>query len=136
MKFFSLNTKYARIKDTIVMTEIAQKTHFFEKHAIIANLFKNDDRMVGLFGSYAKGIQKKDSDIDLFIVGEKTGEDYVKKAKVYDLNVSIKYFTIKEFKELLKQKNLLVKEIMEHHITFFNVERFIELLWRDYYGFD
>jgi predicted nucleotidyltransferase len=136
MKFFSLNTKYARIKDTIVMAEIAQKTHFFEKHQTIANLFKSDERIVGLFGSYAKSIQKKDSDIDLFIIGEKTGEDYVKKAKVYDLNVSIKYFTIKEFKELLKQKNLLVKEIMEHHITFFNVERFIELLWRDYYGFD
>jgi len=136
MKFFRLNLNYARIKDAIIMAEIARKTHFLEKHAVIANLLKNDERIVGLFGSYAKGTQKKDSDIDIFIIGEKRGEDYVKKAKVYDLNISIKYFTQKEFKGLLQQKNTLVKEIIENHILFFSVERFIELLWRDYYGFD
>ena len=136
MKFFSLNTKYARIKDTIVMAEIAQKTHFFEKHQTIANLFKSDERIVGIFGSYAKNTQKKDSDIDIFIIGEKIGDDYVKKAKVYDLDVSIKYFTIKEFKGLLQKKNPLITEIIANHILIFNVEQFIELAWRDYYGFD
>ena len=136
MKFFRLNSKYSRIKDVIVMAEISRKTYFFEKQQVIANLFKNDERIVGLFGSYAKGTQKKDSDIDLFIIGEKSSEDYNKKAKTYDLDISIKYFNIKEFKTLLKEKNLLVKEIVENHIVLFNVERLIELLWRDYYGFD
>jgi predicted nucleotidyltransferase len=136
MKFFHLNSKYVGIKDTVTMAEIARKTHFFEKHLVIANLFRNDERIVGLFGSYAKGTQKKDSDVDLFIIGEKTGENYVKKAKIYDLNVSIKYFALEEFKELLKNKNPLVKEVIENHIVLFNAEHFIELLWRNYYGFD
>ena len=118
------------------MAEITQKTNFLNKHQTIANLFKSDERIVGVFGSYAKGTQKKDSDIDLFIIGEKTSQDYATKAKVYDLNISIKYFSPKEFKDLLKKKNPLIREIIENHITLFNVERFIEYLWRDYYGFD
>jgi predicted nucleotidyltransferase len=136
MKFFSLNHKYIRIKDAVVMAEIAQKTNFLNKHPAIANLFKSDERIVGIFGSYAKGNQKKDSDIDLFIIGEKTTNDYAVKAKVYDLNISIKYFSPKEFNDLLKKKNPLIREIIENHIILFNVERFIECLWRDYYGFD
>ena len=136
MKFFSLNHQFARIKDSIVMAEITQKTNFLNKHQTIANLFKSDERIVGVFGSYAKGTQKKDSDIDIFIIGEKIIDDYNTKAKVYDLNISIKYFSPKEFKDLLKKKNPLIREIIENHITLFNVERFIEYLWRDYYGFD
>jgi predicted nucleotidyltransferase len=136
MKFFRLNLKYARIKDAVVMAEIARKMRFLEKQLIIANLFKSDERIVGIFGSYAKNTQKKDSDIDIFIIGEKIGEDYVKKAKVYDLDVSIKYFKLKEFKGLLQKKNPLITEIIENHILIFNVEQFIELAWRDYYGFD
>jgi len=136
MKFFSLNHQFARIKDSIVMAEITQKTNFLNKHQTIANLFKSDERIVGVFGSYAKGTQKKDSDIDIFIIGEKIIDDYNTKAKVYDLNISIKYFSPKEFKDLLKKKNPLIREIIENHIILFNVERFIEYLWRDYYGFD
>jgi len=136
MKFFRLNLKYARIKDAVVMAEIARKMRFLEKQLIIANLFKSDERIVGLFGSYAKNTQKKDSDIDIFIIGEKIGDDYVKKAKVYELDVSIKYFTIKEFKGLLQKKNPLITEIIANHILIFNVEQFMELAWRDYYGFD
>jgi len=136
MKFFSLNHQFARIKDSIVMAEITQKTSFLSKHQTIANLFKSDERIMGIFGSYAKSTQKKDSDIDIFIIGEKTSQDYATKAKVYDLNVSIKYFSSKEFKDLLKKKNPLIREIIDNHIILFNVERFIEYLWRDYYGFD
>jgi len=136
MKFFRLNLKYAHIKDTIMIAEIAKKTQFLDKQLVIANLFKNDNRIVGIFGSYAKGTQKRDSDIDIFIIGEKAGEDYSKKAKIYDLDISIKYFTLKEFKGLLQQKNPLIAEILENHILIFNVEQFIELSWREYYGFD
>ena len=136
MKFFRLNKEYARIRDIIVMAELSRKTDFLERHKTIANLFKNDTRIVGLFGSYAKGTQKKDSDIDLFIIGEKNKKDYSDLAKVYDLDVSIKYFSVKDFESLLKKKNPLIREIIENHILIFNIEQFTNLLWRDFYGFD
>jgi predicted nucleotidyltransferase len=140
MKFFRLNIKNAYIKDKLLMTEIKRKILFFEKQKVIANLFKTDNRIVGLFGSYATGTQKKDSDVDIFIIGDKKEEeknkDYAALGKVYDFNISIKYFTLNEFRDLLMQKNTLLREIVEKHILFFNAEQFIDLIWRNYYGFD
>jgi predicted nucleotidyltransferase len=140
MKFFRLNIKYAFIKDKLLIMEIKRKILFFEKQKVIANLFKTDNRIVGLFGSYAISSQKKDSDVDIFIIGEKKekekNEDYAALGKVYDLNISIKYFTLDEFKDLLIRKNTLLREIVEKHIMFFNAEQFIDLIWRNYYGFD
>jgi predicted nucleotidyltransferase len=140
MKFFRLNIKYAFIKDKLLIMEIKRKILFFEKQKVIANLFKTDNRIVGLFGSYAIGSQKKDSDVDIFIIGDKKeqekNKDYAALGKVYDLNISIKYFTLDEFKDLLIRKNTLLREIVEKHIMFFNAEQFIDLIWRNYYGFD
>ena len=61
---------------------------------------------------------------------------YNKKGKAYDLNISIKYFTENEFRKLLKEKNNLCKEIIKDHIIIFNIEKFINYIWRDYYGFN
>ncbi|MBN2141731.1 nucleotidyltransferase domain-containing protein [Candidatus Woesearchaeota archaeon] len=136
MKFFKLNNQHGRIRDVLAMAEISRKTRFLEKHNMIANLFKNDERIVGIFGSYANGTEKKDSDLDVFIVGERIKEDYASKGRIYDLDVSVKYFSIEEFKELLKKKNPLIREISENHVLMFNSEQFISLLWMDFYGFD
>ncbi|MFA6072820.1 MAG: nucleotidyltransferase domain-containing protein [Candidatus Woesearchaeota archaeon] len=139
MKFFRLNLQYVFIKDVLLISEVTRKMLFFEKQKVLANLFKDDERIVGLFGSYAIDAQKKESDIDIFIIGDKKDKkdgDYSRLGKVYDLNISVKYFTIKEFNNLLNKKNNLLKEIVEKHILFFNAERFINLVWRNYYGFN
>ena len=136
MKFYSLNTRYPQLKENLIITEFTKKNLFLGKNKKIGHIFQNDNRVVGIFGSYAKGIQKEDSDIDVFIIGEKVKEDYDEKGKIYGLNISIKYFSEKEFKNLLKNKNNLIKETIEHHILIFNIEKFISKVWRDYYGFN
>jgi len=136
IKYFRLNLDNSEIKDIIISLEITRKIKFFEKHRKIANLFKQDDRIVGIFGSYAKGSEKKGSDFDLFIIGRKRKEDYDKKGAMFDLKVSPKYFSEKEFKTLIKSRNPLCKEIIAHHLLVFGVESFIELIWREFYGFD
>jgi len=132
MKYFRMNLENPEVKDIIVSAEIMRKLEFFKKHRKIANLFKQDSRIVGIFGSYAKGTEKGDSDIDLFVIGSKLREDYDKKGKPYDLNISIKYFTEKGF----KIKNNLIKEIAASHIIIFGIEKFTDMLWRDFYGFN
>lgn len=136
IKYFKLNIENTEIKDLIISLEIMKKIKFLEKHRKIANIFRKDSRIVGIFGSYAKGIEKKDSDIDVFIVGKIQREDYNKKGEAFDLNISIKYFSEKEFKTLVKKKNNLCKEIIADHILIFGAERFIEIIWREYYGFN
>jgi len=134
IKYFNLNLNSPKIKDIITSVEINKKINFLEKHKKIAEIFKEDNRIVGIFGSYAKGIERKDSDIDIFIIGEKQREDYDRKGKLFDINVSIKYFSEKEFKDLLVQKNNLCKEIIKNHIVIFNIEKFTDIGWRFYYG--
>jgi len=133
IKFYSLNLKYSQIKETIAMAELDKKTQFYQKHRKIAHIFKDDERIVGLFGSYAKGTQKTGSDFDIFIIGKKKPKDYDRKGEEFDLEISIKYFTEKGFKELLNKKNSLINEIIKNHIIFFSTEKFINMIWREYY---
>ncbi|AJF63139.1 MAG: hypothetical protein QT11_C0001G1015 [archaeon GW2011_AR20] len=135
MKFYSLNLSYQSIKDILIMIELIKKTEFLSKYIKLASIFKEDSRIVGIFGSYAKETQTKFSDLDVFIVGSKTKNDYEEKGKFFDVNVSIKYFKENEFLNLLKKKNNLIKEIIEDHIVLFNTEKFVNLIWRDYYGY-
>ncbi len=136
MKYFSLNIENPEIKDILLITEIEKKKLFFEKHRKIAHLFRFDERIVGIFGSYAKGIHKETSDIDLFIIGKKIKKDYDEIGKTFDLNISIKYFTEKQFEQLSSEKNNLCKEIIANHICIFQAENFINIIWRKFYGFN
>ena len=134
IKYFRLNLENQEIKDVILSAEISRKIGFFNKHRKLAHIFKRDDRIIGVFGSYAKGTEKEDSDIDLFIIGRKNKEDYNLIGKKLDLRISIKYFTENEFRQLSKQKNPLLGEIFKSHIIIFGFEGFVNIAWRDYYG--
>jgi len=133
IKYYRLNFDSTELKDIILVLETLKKIDFFNKQRKIANLFRYDNRIVGIFGSYAKGIQKKESDIDVFIIGNKIKEDYDRLGEKLDLNISIKYFSEKEFINLIKNKNNLIKEIIKDHIIIFKFEEFINLIWRNYY---
>jgi len=134
-RYFRLNKDYTEIKDVIVIAELMRKNEFLAKHRKIAYTFKEDERIVGLFGSYAKGTQKEGSDIDLFIIGQKKEEDYNALGKRFSLDISIKYFSKSVWTKLAKEKNNLCQEIIKNHVIIFNAERFIELILGAYYGF-
>lgn len=136
IKLFSLNLDNKGIKDILITVERMEKINFLKKHKKLNEIFDNDSRIVGIFGSYAKKIQTKESDIDIFVIGKKKKKDYYEKGEVYDLDISVKYFTDNEFEKLIKEKNNLIKEIIENHILIFNIEKFVNLIWENYYGFN
>ncbi|MBS3102760.1 nucleotidyltransferase domain-containing protein [Candidatus Woesearchaeota archaeon] len=136
IRFYRLNLMNPGIKDIVISAEISKKIEFFERRRKIAHIFRKDDRIIGIFGSYAKGIEKETSDIDVFIIGSKEKNDYNDQGKIYDLNISIIYFSEREFKKLIKEKNELCKEIIKDHIIIFSMEKFVNIIWGDYYGFD
>lgn len=90
---------------------------------------------VGLvFGSYAKGKQRKDSDIDIAILVEKKE---VAKAKAIMESIKLKemisihsyVFSYEEFIEMLKHDMENVgKEILRHHLVFYNPSVFYTLI--------
>jgi predicted nucleotidyltransferase len=81
----------------------------------IKKCFQNG--MIILFGSYAKGNPKKDSDIDIYL---ETNDNKIKnKIKGINSKLSIK---IGEF----NIKSLLIKEIIKNHIIIRGLENFYE----------
>ena len=98
---------------------------FFEKYPHLEPLFeeiikKCSSELIILFGSYAKGIPKPESDIDIYI---ETGEQNVKKmAEEINSKLSIK---IGKF----NKDSLLIKEIIKNHVILMGVEQFYEYLF-------
>ncbi|HLD15278.1 MAG TPA: nucleotidyltransferase domain-containing protein [Candidatus Nanoarchaeia archaeon] len=135
LKYFSLNIKNQEVAELLITTELIKKINFLKKHRKLANIFKQDNRIVGIFGSYARGQETENSDVDLFIIGKKAKQDYNSIGKLFDVDISIKYFTEKQFNILIKEKNNLCREIIENHVLIFGIENFINTVWRDYYGF-
>lgn len=71
-----------------------------------------------LFGSYAKGIAGKDSDIDIAIISPDFGQDYVEEAVMLkeiseeiDLDISPRPYSLEEYKNI-KQGQFLHDEIV------------------------
>ena len=109
----------------LVIMENYKLIKFFEKYPHLEPLFEDiikkcGSKLIILFGSYAKGIPKQESDIDIYI--ETKEQNLKKKAEEIDSKLSIK---IGKF----NQDSLLIKEIIKNHVILNGVERFYEQLF-------
>ena len=127
MKYFSLNKSNPLCEKYILLIEIEHSIEFLKKNSrinfILEKIGKN--QIICIFGSYAKGIQKKDSDLDLFVVGNFNEKEIKKIGKSYNLDISIKQCSKSGFISLLKEKDLLILEILENHVLISGYEEFI-----------
>ena len=109
-------------KSYVFSTESFKLTRMLAKYprlrGIIENLQKDKRvQLVVLFGSYAKGIAKEDSDIDIFI--ETNDLALKKELALIDTKLSIKI-------GMLDNSNLLSKEIVKNHVIIKGVELYYE----------
>lgn len=82
-----------------------------------------------LFGSYAKGINKQNPDIDiLFIIPDNENEEEYKKEidKALKMHKKVNYILVKtnDFKEMLNIKNTVGREAFRNNIILFGVETY------------
>lgn len=116
--FFIKNT--LKSKNYIYSAEIHKLNNLLKKNPELSIIFEDIKRvfskgMIILFGSYAKGISKKDSDIDVYL---ETNDNTLKnKLKEINSKLSIK---IGKF----DTKSLLIKEIIKNHIIIRGLEDF------------
>jgi len=86
-----------------------------------------------IFGSYAKGIAHKESDLDIFVVGDYEKEEIKRVSRNLGIEISIKCYPLKTFENNV-HKDILLKEVLKHHIVFKNSEPFIQkVLTREKY---
>jgi predicted nucleotidyltransferase len=89
-----------------------------------------------IFGSYAKGENTEDSDIDLLLLekNEKILKAVKKFELRYDKKVHVNVFSPDELLKGLKEKEPLFLEIAESHVILNNQEAFVSILWRHFCG--
>jgi predicted nucleotidyltransferase len=126
-KYYYLNRLNPYAKDIVKIVEINKRIDFLERHKKISSLFLEIERkskgMIILFGSYASFSETKNSDIDLFVIGE-IG-DLGELEKMYNVKLNI----VKSTKDKFKLNDPFVKEIVQNHVIIKGVEEYIDLTW-------
>ncbi|MBI2101362.1 nucleotidyltransferase domain-containing protein [Candidatus Woesearchaeota archaeon] len=126
--FLNLNDEQL-IVNFISAVENARTINFYQKHILIkeiaAKILPHTRGISLIFGSYAKGNEKEGSDLDIFIAGSADEGQIDKIANVYHLEISIKKYTMLEFKKALKENDPLIKEVINNHILMQNAQEFV-----------
>lgn len=116
-------------KEYFIFTEQYKKIHFLEKHHLIKEILeKLDDVFEGvvvLFGSHAKGTQREDSDLDLFIVGKHDEKKIKAVGRKYGIEINIKSYPMNIFEKEISE-DILLKEVAENHILINDAEGFVK----------
>ena len=86
---------------------------------------------VVLFGSYAKGMQREGSDVDLWMVARKKNLKRI--VEKYPYEVHLQFSTLDEFLRKLANGHHLAVEIARHHVVFGNADAIVDGLAR-YWG--
>lgn len=116
-------------KNYLVFAEQYKKISFLKQHNLVKEVISRINPFIKgialIFGSYAKGIEKKDSDLDIFIAGEYNKKEIKKISKLFNLNINVKNYSLNDFKKNIK-KDILIKEVLDNHIVFLGHENFVE----------
>ncbi|MBU0457808.1 MAG: nucleotidyltransferase domain-containing protein [Nanoarchaeota archaeon] len=109
-------------RNYILQTELHKLTKLLRQHPELSIIFeeilkKTDEKLVVLFGSYVKGLAKKDSDIDIYIESKSRTVKKIIEEIHSKINVKIGPFD---------NKSLLIKEIIKDHIIIRGIEMFYE----------
>lgn len=135
-KLFYLDLEKQTSRIVLNIIENQKTLNFQLKHReisiIIDDILKHCEGLI-LFGSYASGVAKKGSDIDIVILG-KCDREAIKKIKQKQVvEINEHYTTFKEFEELLVSKNALAVEVKNNHILFGDVSKVVDTLIRRKY---
>lgn len=121
-------------KDYITLTEQYKKTTFLESDSLMKELSskiaESAEGIVSIFGSYAKKKQKEGSDVDVFVAGKYEDNKIRKVSKLYGIEISVKNYPLKTFKEKYKS-DILIREVLENHIILSGLEEFIGVVMSD-----
>jgi predicted nucleotidyltransferase len=117
-------------KEYLIFSEQYKTIVFLESHLlikeIVEKIYENIKGIALIFGSYAKGTEKEDSDLDMLIIGKHDEEAIKKVACTYGREISIKSYSLSAFKKNMKSH--LIVEVLCNHIVIRGVEDFINMV--------
>jgi predicted nucleotidyltransferase len=128
-KYYSINFANVLIKDYLVLFELQRKIKFLDKYKKLVDLVEeiNGD-IAGIFGSFAKERNVKNSDLDVFVVGKVNSCELTKKAREFGVKIQIFNFSFRDFKKAVFKKNVLIQEILNAHVLLKGHDAFVEVI--------
>lgn len=128
-KIVSLNFEEPLLASFVLMSETYKKIKFMETNDIFWEFIKQAEKIdhvyiLSIFGSYARGTQTKESDLDILVV---TDREYKGGMPSYILPVKIHEIQLEQdlFSNALRKKEALLKEILENHVIIKGLDTFI-----------
>ncbi len=130
-KIVSLNTDNTAIKSYLTISSEEEKKEFLKKQPIVSKIASELDTKdtVVLFGSYAKGSERENSDIDLLIISKKGDKSlsFLKYELLFKKKINPIFITKSELVRMLRDKDENVgKQALKSHIILSNPESFWE----------
>ena len=123
LKINELSNRY------LTFVEQYKSIAFMEKNLLVKEVIEKINPFIDgigiIFGSYAKGISNKESDLDIFVAGHYEKEEIKKVSRNLGIEISIKCYPLKTFEKNVNQ-DILLKEVLKNHIVFKNTELFIQ----------
>ena len=126
------------IKPILLNIETGKTLRFMRKHTAIEDIMRKLDlKKSMIFGSYAKGTQHKDSDLDIFLVGDYNQKKVKEAEQTYGIDIQIHTTTDKNFKAALKEKAILAGQVVKDHVMTgdyeFFTDHFLKYYYRDFF---
>jgi len=116
-------------KKYLVFVEQYKTIAFLENNLMIKEIIEKITPYIKgigiIFGSYAKRIEKKESDLDIFVAGNYNNEEIKRVSKNLGIDINVKCYPINTFEKGIN-KDILLKEILKNHLVFVNTEQFIQ----------
>jgi predicted nucleotidyltransferase len=127
LRHYFLNRKNPLIDKYLISAELQKAIDFLKNKPLIREVVQEiDAEIVCIFGSYAKGTEKKDSDVDIFVIGNFDEKKVKKKGELFNLKLNIFKGSLKNFRDSLKKGDLFVSEILKNHVIVKGYETFIK----------
>lgn len=108
-----------------VMVEAYNTARFVTKNPLIKETIEaitpHIEKIGLIFGSYAKGLEKEGSDLDVFIVGKYDKKEIDEIGRRYALDISVKNYPAEIFYKEMR-KDILITEVLNDHIAFKGID--------------
>jgi len=139
-RIYFLNLDNTEVIEFISAVEHMRTLQFYKKQPLVkeiaAKILASSTGIVVIFGSYAKGTEKKDSDLDVFIAGSYDSRKMEKVKEMYGIDISLKHYLVHYFRKALKNNDPFIEEIIKEHIILSGTREFVVLLRGMRYGKD
>lgn len=126
---YKLNLDLFKVRILLQITKSCralERLNNFEFKKIIESLLKFTEVLI-VFGSFAKNLEKKKSDLDLVAVNTMDKDALKRKLNLFDREINIEFVTWKEFIDSYKKNTALAVEIRKNHLIYGNIHKVVEV---------